>query len=126
MPDLREEWRLSAMYRVKTDCEGFHRRDFLRVGAAGMLGLGLADALRLRASAGAGAPGEKKLASGVIQIWLSGGPATIDMWDLKPDAPEEIRGEFRPIATAAPGVSIGEDMPGLARVMDRCTLIRSL
>ena len=48
------------------------------------------------------------------------------MWDLKPDAPEEIRGEFRPIATAAPGVSICEHMPGLAKVMDRCTLVRSL
>ena len=68
----------------------------------------------------------KKPATGVIQIWLSGGPATIDMWDLKPDAPEEIRGEFRPIATAAPGVSIGEHMPGLAKVMDRCVLVRSL
>ena len=68
----------------------------------------------------------KKPATGVIQIWLSGGPATIDMWDLKPDAPEEIRGEFRPIATAAPGVSICEHMPGLAKVMDRCTLVRSL
>ena len=68
----------------------------------------------------------KKPATGVIQIWLSGGPATIDMWDLKPDAPEEIRGEFRPIATAAPGVTICEHMPGLAKVMDRCTLVRSL
>jgi hypothetical protein len=112
------------MPRTPIDCESFHRRDFLRVGAAGMLGLGLADALRLRASAGA--PGAKGPASGVIQIWLSGGPATIDMWDLKPEAPEEIRGEFRPIATAAPGVSIVEHMPGVAKVMDRCVLVRSL
>ena len=90
------------------------------------LGLRLADVLRLRATAGAATPAAKKPATGVIQIWLSGGPATIDMWDLKPDAPEEIRGEFRPIATATPGVSIGEHMPGLAKVMDRCVLIRSL
>ena len=62
----------------------------------------------------------------MIQVWLAGGPATIDMWDLKPDAPEEIRGEFRPIATAAPGVSVCEHLPGLAKVMDRCTLVRSL
>ena len=111
------------MARMLTDCEGVRRRDFLRVGAAGMLGLGLADAMRLRASAGgsAGRP-----AAGVIQIWLSGGPATIDMWDPKPGAPEEIRGEFRPIATSAPGVLIGEHMPGLAKVMDRCVLVRSL
>jgi hypothetical protein len=112
------------MARTMTDCEGFHRRNFLRFGAAGMLGLGLADALRLRASAAAG--GARKPASGVIQIWLSGGPATIDMWDLKPGAPEEVRGEFRPITTAAPGVSIGEHMPGVAKVIDRCVLVRSL
>ncbi len=115
------------MSRMMTDCEGFHRRDFLRVGAAGILGLGLPDLLRLRGTAGASdATAGKKPATGVIQIWLSGGPATIDMWDLKPGAPEEIRGEFRPIATAAPGVSIGEHMPGLAKVMDRCVLVRSL
>ncbi len=115
------------MARITTDCEGFHRRDFLRVGAAGMLGLGLADKLRLRAAArGVNAPAGKRPATGVIQIWLSGGPATIDMWDLKPNAPEEIRGEFRPIATAAPGTSICEHLPGVAKVMDRCALIRSL
>ncbi len=114
------------MARTTTDCEGFHRRDFLRVGAAGMLGLGLADALRWPASAGAGGPGARKPATGVIQIWLSGGPATIDMWDLKPGAPEEVRGEFRPIATAAPGVAIGEHLPRLAKVMDRCVVVRSL
>jgi hypothetical protein len=68
----------------------------------------------------------RKPASGVIQIWLSGGPATIDMWDLKPEAPEEIRGEFRPIGTAAPGVTVCEHLPGLAKVMDRCCLVRSL
>ena len=113
------------MSRTRTDCEGFHRRDFLRVGAAGLLGLSLPEALRAEAL-NAPDPRAKKPATGVIQIWLSGGPATIDMWDLKPDAPEEIRGEFRPIATAAPGVSITEHMPGLAKVMDRCTLVRSL
>src|SRR5437762_2077256 len=98
------------MFRARTDCEGFHRRDFLRVGVAGMLGVGLADALRGAAGARA-VVGRAKPATGVIQIWLSGGPATIDMWDPKPEAPEEIRGEFRPIATAAPGISIGEHMP---------------
>src|SRR5689334_18115403 len=98
------------MFRT-TDCEGFHRRDFLRVGAAGILGMGLADVLRLReARCDSGEPGP---ATGVIQFWLSGGPATIDIWDLKPDAPEEIRGEFRPISTTAPGVAIVEHMPGL-------------
>jgi hypothetical protein len=113
------------MSRIRTDCEGFHRRDVLRVGVAGLLGMGLPDALRAEAL-NAPDPRVKKPATGVIQIWLSGGPATIDMWDLKPDAPEGIRGEFRPIATTAPGVSIGEHMPALAKVMDRCTLVRSL
>jgi hypothetical protein len=113
------------MSRPRTDCEGFHRRDVLRAGVAGLLGMSLPDALRAEALGGPGA-GEKRPATGVIQIWLAGGPATIDMWDLKPDAPEEIRGEFRPTATAAPGVAICEQMPGLAKVMDRCTLVRSL
>jgi hypothetical protein len=112
------------MFRARADCEGFHRRDFLRVGATGLFGLGLAGALR--AAAEGRTVGVRKPATGVIQIWLSGGPATIDMWDPKPEAPEEIRGEFRPIATAAPGISIGEHMPKLAQVMDRCVLVRSL
>jgi hypothetical protein len=104
-----------------TDCEGFHRRDFLKVGTAGLLGLSLADVLRAQAFSE-----ERRPATGVIQIWLSGGPATIDMWDLKPEAPEEIRGEFRTIATAAPGISLGEHLPRTAQVMDRCVVVRSL
>jgi hypothetical protein len=112
------------MRQVMTDCEGFHRRDFLKIGGTGLLGLSLADVLR--AEAAGGTPDGRRPATGVIQIWLSGGPATIDMWDLKPDAPEEIRGEFRPIATAASGVSISEHMPALAAVMNHCALIRSL
>ncbi|WP_435021798.1 DUF1501 domain-containing protein [Tundrisphaera sp. TA3] len=113
------------MPRSWSDCEGFHRRDALRAGVAGLLGLSLPDALRAEARA-ASRPRGKKPATGVIQIWLAGGPATIDMWDPKPDAPEEIRGEFRPIATAAPGISVGEHLPGMAKVMDRCSLVRSL
>jgi hypothetical protein len=117
------------MPRTGTDCEGFHRRDVLRAGVAGLLGMALPDALRaeaLAASNSTSKPAARRPATGVIQIWLAGGPATIDLWDLKPDAPEEIRGEFRPIATAVPGVALCEHLPRLARVMDRCTLIRSL
>jgi hypothetical protein len=115
------------MLRARTDCEGFHRRDFLRVGAAGLLGLTLPDALRLRrAGAATGRASATATATGVIQIWLSGGPATIDIWDPKPEAPAEIRGEFGPIATAVPGLMIGAHMPRLAQVMDRCVLVRSL
>src|SRR5947208_4509459 len=100
-----------------------HRRDFLRIGTAGLFGLNLVDVLR--AEARAGAPRRPK-ATGVIMLWLGGGPATIDMWDLKPDAPVNVRGEFRPIPTAADGVSICELMPQTAQVMDRCALVRSL
>ena len=71
-------------------------------GVAGLLGLTLPDALRAQAQ-GRMTGRVKKPATGVIQIWLAGGPSTIDMWDQKPDAPEEIRGEFRPISTASPG-----------------------
>ena len=59
-------------------------------------------------------------------VWLSGGPATIDMWDLRPNAPEGIRGEFRECPTAADGIKICEHLPHMARVMDRCTIVRSL
>ncbi len=112
------------MFSTRTDCEGFHRRDFLTAGAAGLLGLSLADFLRSEANGDPAAA--RKPATGVIQIWLSGGPATIDMWDLKPEAPAEIRGEFRPVQTVVPGVSITEHMPGLASVMNHCALVRSL
>jgi hypothetical protein len=106
----------------RTDCERFHRRDFLRLGSAGLLGLGLADLLRLEANAGAG----RKKATSVLMVWLAGGPSTIDIWDLKPDAPDHIRGEFKPIATSAHGVQIGELMPKTAKVMHHCSLVRSL
>jgi hypothetical protein len=102
----------------------FYRRDFLRVGTAGLLGLTLADVLRHEAR---GAPGKKRTAArSVILVWLGGGPATIDMWDLKPDAPENIRGEFKPIRTRVPGVWICEHLARTAAVMDRCLLVRSL
>jgi hypothetical protein len=109
---------------LRTDCEGFYRRDFLTVGAVGLIGLTLPGVLRqeARATTSRRRPG----ARGVIVIWLGGGPATIDMWDLKPQAPDYIRGEFRSIATCAAGLRISEHLPNLARVMDRCLLVRSL
>ena len=108
--------------RLRTDCEGFHRRDFLKVGAAGLFGLSLPQLLRLEARA---ARKERK-ANAVILLWLAGGPATIDIWDLKPNAPEGIRGDFKPITTSAPGVAISEHMPKTAKVADRMTVVRSL
>jgi uncharacterized protein (DUF1501 family) len=99
------------------------RRTMLRIGAASVCGLTLADAL---ASEAVCAAEEKRRARNVILVWLSGGPSTIDMWDLKPDAPAEIRGEFKPIDTSVPGLRICEHLPLLAAVMNRLTLIRSL
>src|SRR5262245_55918802 len=108
-----------------TDCEGFYRRDFLKIGAAaGLFGLGLPELLRLEAGQKATAKARK--ANAVIMLWLGGGPATIDMWDLKPNAPQGIRGEFKPIDTAAKGVQISEHLPKMAKVMDKVTVVRSL
>jgi hypothetical protein len=101
------------------------RRAFLKVGSAGLLGLTLPQLLRLEAAEISRSAGRRK-ATNVILIFLDGGPSTIDMWDMKPDAAMEIRGEFRPIATTVTGVQICEHMPKLAQVMDRVTLVRSL
>jgi uncharacterized protein (DUF1501 family) len=108
--------------RCWTDCEGFHRRDFLKLGVGGVFGLGLPQLLRLEARAGA----KNRKARSVILVWLAGGPATIDMWDLKPDAPEGIRGAFKPIATRVEGMRISEHLPRMAGVTDQVTLVRSL
>ena len=83
----------------RTDCERFHRRDFLKIGTTGLLGLGLPDLLRLEAQARSG---QRRKATGVIMLWLAGGPATIDLWDLKPNASAEIRGEFKPSPPGRP------------------------
>lgn len=110
--------------QINKDCEGFHRRDFLRLGAAGLFGLSLPELLELEARGGVS--GAERKADAVILVWLAGGPATIDMWDLKPDAPEGIRGEFKPISTSAPGVAISQHLPKLAAVGQKFTLVRSL
>ena len=87
-------------------CDRVTRRDFLRVGALGLGGLTLADVLRLRAQAGqTGSP------RAVIMVCLAGGPSHIDMYDLKPDAPADVRGDFKPIKTNVPGFDICELMP---------------
>jgi hypothetical protein len=83
-----------------------------------------ADLLHERACGAAAS--SKAPAKSCIFVWLAGGPATIDMWDLKPDAPAGIRGEFRPAATSVSGLSISEHLPKLAQVMNRCVLVRSV
>src|SRR4051794_35468826 len=106
--------------RLRTDCEGFYRRDFLKLGAAGLFGLSLPELLRLEAQAGRNGEGKKeRRANAVIMLWLGGGPAHLDMWDLKPSAPEGIRGEFKPIDTKVPGVQISEHLAKTAQVADK-------
>jgi uncharacterized protein (DUF1501 family) len=111
------------MTRKWTDCEGFHRRDFLRIGAAGLFGLSLPELLRLEARA---KTDKDRKANAVILVWLAGGPATIDMWDLKPEAPEGIRGEFKPIDGKLEGCRISEHLPKMAELTDKTTIVRSL
>ncbi len=112
-------------------CDGFSRREFLRVGGLGLMGLSLGDALRLQAreisAPGAGpSAGGWGRANSVIFIFLQGGPSHIDIWDPKPEAPSNIRGEFKPIRTNVPGIWLSETMPLLAQQMDKATLIRSV
>jgi len=102
-------------------CDGVSRRSFLRVGGLGFGGLSLAEILRAEARAGTGAAHKA-----VIMVLLPGGPPHIDMFDLKPDAPAEIRGEFRPIVTRVPGIDVCEHLPRLAAIMDKLVVVRSL
>jgi uncharacterized protein (DUF1501 family) len=103
-------------------CDGITRRDFLSVGALGGIGLSLAGYLRL-AAAGEVRPAK---ANAGIFINLGGGPSHMDTFDLKPDAPAEYRGEFRPIATKAPGVQICEHLPRLAGCADKFAVLRGV
>src|SRR5437764_14654594 len=104
-------------------CGGLSRRDFLQVGALGVGGLSAADLLRLRAD-GMVDPGAR--ARSVIYVYLFGGPSHIDTYDMKPDAPVEYRGEFKPIRTNVPGFDICEHMPLQAKIADRLALVRNL
>src|ERR1700693_5098258 len=87
-------------------CDGLSRRSFLRVGFLGLAGLSLADHLRLQAAA----KDTTTKDTAVILVWLGGGPSHLDMYDLKPDAPVEFRGEFREIDTNVAGIRIGEHL----------------
>lgn len=98
------------------------RRQVLQVGSLGMAGLSLPGLLQAEAQRD---PRTAVAADSAILIFLNGGPSHLDMWDMKPNAPTGIRGEFNPIATSMPGVQFSEHLPKLARHMHRCTLIRS-
>src|SRR5436190_475336 len=103
-------------------CDGVSRRDFLRIGALGALGLSLPGLFRAEAL---GAVRRKARAKSVILVYLGGGLSHHDSFDLKPDAPAEIRGKYKPIATNVTGLRIGELLPRMARVMNKLALVRS-
>ncbi len=102
-------------------CDGFSRRQFLQIGGLALGGMTLTDVLAAEARSGV-----RNSHKAIIMIYLPGGPAHQDTWDLKMDAPSEIRGEFKPIKTNVPGIEICEYMPKLAKMMDKFAVIRSL
>jgi hypothetical protein len=112
------------MLGLRSNCAGMPRRDFLRIGIGGALGLGLGDLLRLRASA-AGTPAGGRQVNCIL-VWLDGGPSHYETFDPKPDAPSDIRGEFKSIPTRTPGIHFSEAVPNLARTNDRFTVVRSI
>jgi hypothetical protein len=102
-------------------CDGVTRRNFLRIGGMVMGGLTLPRLLQAETQSGTG-----RSHRAIINVFLPGGPPHLDMWDLKPDAPREIRGEFQPIKTNVPGIEICELFPELAKIMDKLIPIRSI
>jgi uncharacterized protein (DUF1501 family) len=111
--------------RPAPTCDGHSRRHFLKLGGLALGGLALPQILRAESESPA-TPGQRLSHKAVIMIYLSGGPSHQDMYDLKMDAPAEIRGAFRPIQTNVSGIEICEHMPRLARMMDKFAIIRSL
>ncbi len=107
-------------------CDGLTRRELLRAGALGVGGLTLPALLRARQTNAASPFRTAARARSVIVLFLNGGPSHLDMWDLKPEAPEEIRGTFRPIATRVPGMRISEHMPRTAAVAHHCAILRAV
>jgi hypothetical protein len=99
-----------------------NRRNFLRIGGLGLCGVGTFDLMRAYATPAAQGAKAKQM----IVCWLGGGPPHLDMFDMKPDAPEEYRGIFRPISTTVPGLQVGELLPELAKRANKYTVIRSV
>ena len=102
---------------IARDCEGLSRRKFLQIGGLSALGLTLPDLLRARAA-------NSRTATNCILLWMQGGPSHIDMFDPKPDAPAEVRGEFGVIDTCIPGVKVSEHLPRLAQQLDKFSILR--
>jgi hypothetical protein len=116
---------LSVLGRGVRLCDGVTRREILRVGGLAFTGLLWSDWLRARAAGPKPAATFGK-AKACILIFNYGGPSHLDVWDLKPDAPPEVRGEFKPAATSVPGVAITEHLPRLGRLADRYAILRAV
>ncbi|HEX3659548.1 MAG TPA: DUF1501 domain-containing protein [Pirellulales bacterium] len=110
--------------RTAAYCDGLSRRNFVQLGMAGMGSLGLSRLLEARSEAAT--VGKTPKDTAVILLWLDGGPSHLDLYDLKPDAPAEVRGIWDPITTNVPGVEISELFPKQARTADKFSIIRSL
>jgi hypothetical protein len=114
---------LTLLGQTQRYCDGVARRGFLKIGGlafGSVLNLSLPQLLRAQSQSG------KSSHKAIINIFLGGGPPHQDMWEIKTDAPREIRGEFDPIQTNVPGIEIGECFPRIASIMDRCVVIRSV
>lgn len=115
------------MFQVTAGAErsraGLHRRSFLQLGTLGLAGLTGVD---LTAASVARAAGEAPVKTSVILLWMAGGPSHIDTYDMKPQAPAEVRGPFQPIGTNLPGLDVCDLMPRHAAIADKLTVIRSL
>lgn len=105
---------------------GFTRRSFLQAGTAGMATMALPELLKLEAAGATAKAGSRSKIKNCITIFLVGSPGQLDTWDMKPDAPENVRGKFKPVQTNVAGVRICEHFPLMARMMDKVALIRSL
>src|SRR4030095_330083 len=105
-------------------CDGMSRRSFLRIGALSLGAIGGANFAQILRAAGQSRSGKSQKA--VINIFLCGGPPHQDMWDLKMDAPSEVRGEFSPIKTNVAGIEVCELFPKMAAMMNKFTIIRSI
>jgi hypothetical protein len=105
---------------------GPSRRELLRAGGLSLLGLTAADLARLRAAPAPSPTTEQRRRNSCVFLFLFGGPSHIDLWDMKPSAPEQVRGEFTPTATTVPGIRICEHLPRLGQIMDKVCLLRSM
>jgi hypothetical protein len=103
-----------------------NRREWLRAGGLSLLGLTMADLAGLRAQSPRDAALAGRRVNSCVFVFLFGGPSHIDLWDMKPNAPANVRGEFKPVSTSVPGIQICEHLPQLSKQMDRFALLRSM